>query len=84
MVIINSNPLEYMDKVLLVGPSKSLLNNKLGKVIDTFDVECRMNAGGSPDIFNVLNDNKIRFIDDVSPKLLKHENKKYHQPSEWK
>ena len=52
MVIINSNPLEYMDKVILVGASKSLLNDKLGKVIDTFDVVCRMNAGGRPDILN--------------------------------
>jgi len=33
---------------------------------------------------NVLDGDNIRFIDGVSPKLLKHEDKRYHQPSEWK
>ena len=32
---------------------------------------------------NILHDDNIRFVDNVSPKLLKHEDKKYHQPSEW-
>ena len=41
-----------MSKVILVGPSKSLLKEKLGKTIDSYDIVCRMNAGGRPDILN--------------------------------
>ena len=41
-----------MNKVILVGPSKSLLKSKLGKKIDSYDVVCRMNNGGRPDILN--------------------------------
>ena len=41
-----------MSKVILVGPSKSLLKEKLGKTIDSFDIVCRMNAGGRPDVLN--------------------------------
>ena len=39
-------------KVILVGASKSLLNSKLGKVIDTYDIVCRMNGGGRLNQFN--------------------------------
>ena len=35
-------------KVILVGPSGSLLKMKLGEYIDTFDVVCRLNSSGSP------------------------------------
>ena len=45
-----------MIKVILVGPSKSLLKNKLGKTIDSYDIVCRMNSSGRPDIIN--NENK--------------------------
>ena len=41
-----------MNKVILIGASKSLLNNKLGKVIDTYDVVCRMNNNGRPGLLN--------------------------------
>ena len=41
-----------MDKVILVGPSKSLLKNKLGEIIDNYDVICRMNNGGRPELLN--------------------------------
>jgi len=41
-----------MSKVILVGVSKSLLDNKLGSIIDTYDVVCRMNNGGRPDLLN--------------------------------
>jgi hypothetical protein len=37
-------------KVILVGTSKSLLKNKLGEIIDNYDVVCRMNNGGRPDV----------------------------------
>ena len=37
-------------KVILVGPSKSLLKNKLGEIIDSYDIVCRMNNGGRPGI----------------------------------
>ena len=39
-------------KVILVGPSKSLLISKLGKIIDSYDIVCRMNSGGKPEILN--------------------------------
>jgi|21_taG_2_1085346.scaffolds.fasta_scaffold77609_2 hypothetical protein len=38
-----------MNKVILVGASKTLLKNKLGKTIDSFDIVCRMNTGGKPE-----------------------------------
>ena len=41
-----------MSKVILVGASKSLLNNKLGSIIDTYDVVCRMNSSGRPDLLS--------------------------------
>ena len=45
------NVLEIMNrKVILVGPSKSLLTNKLGNIIDTYNVVCRMNTGGRPEL----------------------------------
>ena len=44
-----------MNKVILIGPSKSLLKDKLGKKIDSFDVVCRMNLGGAPVIVNEEN-----------------------------
>ena len=50
------NALEIMNKVILVGPSKSLIKNKLGEIIDSYDVVCRMNSSGRPDLLN--NDNK--------------------------
>ena len=43
-------------KVILVGPSKSLLKDKLGSKIDSFDVVCRMNSAGRPDV--VTEENK--------------------------
>ena len=39
-------------KVILVGPSKSLLKNKLGEIIDNYDVVCRMNSNGRPELLN--------------------------------
>ena len=39
-----------MNKVILVGPSKSLLNSKLGHIIDTYNVVCRMNTSGRPEL----------------------------------
>ena len=44
-----------MNKVILVGPSKSLLKDKLGEKIDSFDVVCRMNWHGAPDLINEKN-----------------------------
>ena len=44
-------------KVILVGPSGSLLKNKLGEKIDSYDVVCRMNHAGRPEIFK---NNKYR------------------------
>ena len=41
-----------MSKTIIVGPSRSLSDNKLGKTIDSYDVVCRMNAGGRPDLLN--------------------------------
>jgi hypothetical protein len=41
-----------MNKTILVGPSKSLLTSKLGKIIDSYDVVCRMNSGGRPELLN--------------------------------
>ena len=41
-----------MSKVILVGVSKSLIDNKLGTIIDNYDVVCRMNNGGRPDLLN--------------------------------
>ena len=49
-----------MNKVILVGPSKSLLKNKLGKTIDSYDIVCRMNSSGRPDIIN--NENNRKYI----------------------
>tara|TARA_R100001443_G_C3282983_1_gene160869 strand:+ start:131 stop:667 length:537 start_codon:yes stop_codon:yes gene_type:complete len=43
-------------KVILVGPSKTLLKDKLGKKIDSFDIVCRMNSSGRPDV--VTEENK--------------------------
>ncbi len=44
-----------MNKVILVGPSKSLLKNKLGEKIDSFDIVCRMNWHGTPNLINEKN-----------------------------
>ena len=44
-----------MSKVILVGASKSLLKDKLGKKIDNFDIVCRMNWHGTPDLINEKN-----------------------------
>ena len=55
MVVIDIhylNVLEIMNKVILVGPSKTLLKNKLGKTIDSYDVVCRMNTSGRPILLN--------------------------------
>jgi len=41
-----------MNKVILVGVSKTLLKNKLGKVIDNYDIVCRMNSSGRPELLN--------------------------------
>lgn len=48
-----------MTKVILIGASKSLLESKLGNIIDTYDVVCRMNSSGRPDIVNVNNQSII-------------------------
>ena len=45
-----------MSRVIIVGPSKSLLKNKLGETIDSFDIVCRMNAGGRPE--SMVDENK--------------------------
>jgi len=41
-----------MNEVVLVGASKSLLKSKLGNIIDTYDVVCRMNSGGRPELLS--------------------------------
>ena len=41
-----------MNKVILIGASKSLLNDKLGKIIDSYDIVCRMNNNGRPELLN--------------------------------
>tara|TARA_R110002051_G_scaffold13700_1_gene45346 strand:+ start:327 stop:857 length:531 start_codon:yes stop_codon:yes gene_type:complete len=41
-----------MTKVILIGASKSLLNDKLGKIIDSYDIVCRMNNNGRPELLN--------------------------------
>ena len=33
-------------KALILAPSKSLINRKLGKIIDTYDIVCRINSSG--------------------------------------
>ena len=38
-----------MNKVILIGGSKSLIKDKLGKIIDSFDIVCRLNTGGRPE-----------------------------------
>ena len=38
-----------MNKVILIGGSKSLIKDKLGKTIDSFDIVCRLNTGGRPE-----------------------------------
>ena len=39
-------------KVILVVPSKSLVISKLGKIIDSYDIVCRMNNSGRPELLN--------------------------------
>ena len=41
--------LEYNNKkVLILAPSKTLLQRKLGKIIDIYDIVCRINSSGLP------------------------------------
>ena len=42
-------------KALILAPSKSLINRKLGKIIDTYDVVCRINGNGNHEILNKKN-----------------------------
>ena len=48
-----------MNKVILVGVSKSLINSKLGKIIDNYDIVCRMNNSGRPDLLKGKHKNII-------------------------
>ena len=38
-----------MNKVILIGASSTLLKDKLGETIDSFDIVCRINSGGRPE-----------------------------------
>ena len=43
------------DSILILGSSNELKERKLGKLIDTFDVVCRINNGGNQEVFNRKN-----------------------------
>ena len=44
-----------MDKVLLVGNGGSLIDKNISDIIDSFDVVCRFNWGGSKISFDKYN-----------------------------
>ena len=44
--------IDINDNILILGASKELKTRKMGKIIDSYDIVCRINNGGNHELLN--------------------------------